>query len=189
MYKDTEMLDRQDIDALMMGALYGELSPTESTRLEEHLSAHPQDRMVLDGLSRARQALRESHVLAVQAEPPAAVSALLLQEAARRAPAPREARVGFFAKLTAFMRHPAMAAVTVIVLVAAVGGTLYLKNRDGSAAEQEVVATGDPGAAPAATPPAITPTTPPSDNVPLADPESDRQKAEGQGQQVAQEAA
>jgi hypothetical protein len=122
------MLERQDIDALLVGALYGELSPTESTRLEEHLSAHPQDRLVLDGLTRARQALRDSHVLVVQAEPPAAVSALLLQEAARRAPAPREERVGFFAKLAAFLRHPATAAAAVVVLVAGVAGTIYLKN-------------------------------------------------------------
>jgi hypothetical protein len=136
MYKDTEMLERQDIDALLMGALYGELSPDESTRLEEHLSAHPQDRHVLDGLSRARQALKDSLVLSALAEPPAAVSAQLMQEAARRAPAPREQRAGFFAKLIALMRHPAFAAAAVIVLVAAVGGTLYMKNGDRAALEQ-----------------------------------------------------
>jgi hypothetical protein len=138
MYKDTEMLDRQDIDALLMGALYGELSPTESTRLEEHLSAHPQDRMVLDGLSRARQAVKDSLVLALQAEPPAKVSAMLMQEAARRAPAPRAQRAGFFAKLVALMRHPAFAAVAVIVLIAAVGGTVFRKSGDRNVAEQQV---------------------------------------------------
>lgn len=132
------MLDRQDIDALLMGALYGELSPDESTRLEEHLSAHPQDKIVLDGLSRARQAVKDSLILARQAEPPAAVSALLMQEAARRAPAPREQRVGWFAKLVAVMRHPAVAAVTVVVLIAAVGGTIYLKNGDRGVVEREV---------------------------------------------------
>lgn len=144
------MLDRQDIDALFMGALYGELSPAESTRLEEHLSAHPADRMVLDGLGRARQALRDSHVLALQAEPPAAVSALLLQEAARRAPEPRVHRVGFFAKLTALLRHPATAAAAVVVLVAGVASTIYLRDGDRAMVEQEI-STSQP-AAPTLTP-------------------------------------
>ena len=132
------MLDRQDIDALLMGALYGELSPDESTRLDEHLSAHPQDKIVLDGLSRARQAVKDSLILSAQAEPPAAVSALLMQEAARRAPAPREQRAGWFAKLVAAMRHPAVAAVTVVVLIAAVGGTIYLKNGGRAVVDHEV---------------------------------------------------
>jgi len=144
------MLDRQDIDALLMGALYGELSPAESSRLDEHLSAHPQDKLVLDGLGRARQALRDSHVLALQAEPPAAVSAVLLQEAARRAPEPREARVGLFAKLAVFLRHPATAAAAVIVLVAGVASTLYMRGVDEKSGNQEVVAT------PAAAPPRLT---------------------------------
>jgi hypothetical protein len=137
MYKDTDMLDRQDIDALMMGALYGELSPAESTRLEEHLSGHPQDRLALDGMTRARQALRDSHVLAVQAEPPAGVIALLLQEAARRAPAPR-AGARWFARFVVLLRHPAMAAAAVIVLVAGVATTLYNNNADHAMVVPEV---------------------------------------------------
>lgn len=132
------MLDRADIDALLMGALYGELSPDESTRLDEHLSAHPQDKLILDGLSRARQAVKDSLILLLHAEPPAAVSALLMQEAARRAPAPREQRIGWFAKLVAVMRHPAVAAVTVVVLIAAVGGTIYLKNGKRAVVEREI---------------------------------------------------
>jgi hypothetical protein len=152
------MLDRQDIDALLMGALYGELSPSESTRLDEHLSAHPQDKLVLDGLTRARQALRDSHVLVLQAEPPAAVSALLLQEAARRAPAAREQRVGFFAKLAALLRHPATAAAAVIGLVAGVAGTLYVQGK-GAALEDRAPDQSTAGLAPAAEPAAIAPTT------------------------------
>jgi hypothetical protein len=152
------MLDRQDIDALLMGALYGELSPSESTRLDEHLSAHPQDKLVLDGLTRARQALRDSHVLVLQAEPPAAVSALLLQEAARRAPAAREERVGFFAKLAAMLRHPATAAAAVIVLVAGVAGTLYVQGR-GAALQDRAPETTAAGPGPAAEP-ATTPADP-----------------------------
>ncbi len=38
------MADRQDIDALMVGALYGELDDGERARLEAHLASHPQDR-------------------------------------------------------------------------------------------------------------------------------------------------
>ena len=138
------MLDRQDIDALLVGALYGELSPAENTRLEAHLTAHPQDKLVLDGLTRTREAIRDSHVMALQAEPPAAVSALLMQEAARRAPArprDREARVGFFARFVALMRHPAMAAATVIVLVASIGGVLYMKGKTSAEDRSEAPAT------------------------------------------------
>jgi hypothetical protein len=115
--------------------------------------------MVLDGLSRARQAVKDSLVLALQAEPPAKVSAMLIQEAARRAPAPREQRAGFFAKLVAVMRHPAFAAAAVIVLVAAVGGTLFRKSGDRNVADHQV-ASQTPGAPARGEP--IDPTEPPA---------------------------
>lgn len=164
MYKDKEMLNRQDIDALMMGALYGELSPAESTSLEEYLSQHPQDRVVLENLKRTRQTLRESNVLDLQAEPPPALSALLLQEAARRAPArPRERSGGLFAKFVLLMRHPAMAAASLVLLVA-VAGTLYLKNREDLDEASAIVAADSPAIAkidPANTPAAAPLETPP----------------------------
>jgi anti-sigma factor RsiW len=81
------MVDRQDIDALLISALYGELTPADEARLQVHLESHPTDRTALAGLTLARNAVRESRILQVQIEPPQAISALLLQEAARRAPA------------------------------------------------------------------------------------------------------
>ena len=79
------MDDRIDIDALLIGALYGELTPADEARLTAHLESHPADRTALADLTRTRAAVRESRILAVQLEPPQSVSALLLQEAARRA--------------------------------------------------------------------------------------------------------
>src|SRR5471032_1290406 len=80
------MVDRQDIDALLIGALYGELTLADEARLTAHLESHPTDRSALANLTSARQAVRESRIFQVQLDPPQAVSALLLQEAARRAP-------------------------------------------------------------------------------------------------------
>jgi hypothetical protein len=126
------MVDRQDIDALLVGALYGELTPAEEARLHTHLESHPADRGALDDLKSARAAVRESRVFDLQAEPPQAVSALLLQEAHRRAPrrAPEErAKDGWLARLArSFVMHPAMAAAATLVLVIGVAGGLYLHN-------------------------------------------------------------
>src|ERR1044071_7491259 len=81
------MVERQDIDALLISALYGELTPpAEESRLAQHLESHPADRTALDDLTRAREVLHQSRILAFQYEPPQSISALLLQEAARRAP-------------------------------------------------------------------------------------------------------
>jgi hypothetical protein len=145
------MVDRVEIDALLVGALYGELSPAESSRLEAHLSAHPHDRMALEGLTRARQAVRDSRFLALLAEPPPAISAMLLQEAARRAPKRAEAGSGFFARIVAgfsmMSRHPAMASLAIIVVVVGVAGALYLRGKDSKVAEPTAPA------APVLTPP------------------------------------
>ena len=45
-------MDRQDqdIDALLIGALYGELTPADEARLATHLDSHPGDRGALDDL-------------------------------------------------------------------------------------------------------------------------------------------
>ena len=124
------MVDRQDIDALLIGALYGELTPAEEARLQAHLESHPADRSALDDLKSARTAVRESRILELQADPPQSVSALLLQEAHRRAPrnAPeRHAKEGWFARFVRlFAMHPAMAAAASLVLVIGVAGTLYM---------------------------------------------------------------
>lgn len=125
------MLDRQDIDALLVGALYGELTPAEETRLAAHLESHPGDRTVLSDLTRAREIVRDSRILQVQAEPPQSVTALLMQEAARRAPRKAEdAREGWFARFVqSFLAHPAMAAAAMLVVV--LGVAVMVTSRQG----------------------------------------------------------
>src|SRR5262245_46396881 len=109
------MVDRQDIDALLIGALYGELTPADETRLASHLESHPADRSVLDGLKATRQAVRDSRILEAQLEPPQQISALLLQEAHRRAPRPADKESWFTRFMRSFMAHPAMAAAAMLV--------------------------------------------------------------------------
>lgn len=133
------MVDRQDkgqedgqeeLDALLIGALYGELTPAEEARLAAHLESHPQDRTALADLTRAREVVHESRILKTQAEPPQSISAMLLQEAARRAPAQRERSEGWFARFVqSFMSHPAMAAAAMLVVV--VGFAALVSRRGG----------------------------------------------------------
>jgi hypothetical protein len=127
-------MDRQDIDALLIGALYGELTPADEARLAAHLESHPADKSALDGMKVARDAVKQSRIFDVQAEPPQAISAILLQEAARRAPkkvADPERRESWFARFVrTFASHPAMAAAAMLVVVVGVAGTLYMRNSD-----------------------------------------------------------
>jgi hypothetical protein len=130
-------MDRQDIDALLIGALYGELTPAEEARLAAHLESHPTDRGALDDLKVARQAVHDSRIFAVQLEPAQHVSALLLQEAHRRAPRRavaddgQPARDGWFYRFArSFMAHPAMAAAAMLVLVLGGAGIVYMKKGD-----------------------------------------------------------
>ncbi len=131
------MADNLDIDALLIGALYGELTPADEARLSAHLESHPADRSALDDLTRARAAVRDSQIFAAQLEPPQAVSARLLQEAARRAPKRVTRRdgstetEGWFARFVrTFASHPAVAAAAMLVVVIGVAGTIYLRNGD-----------------------------------------------------------
>ncbi|HEX7844131.1 MAG TPA: hypothetical protein VF469_41935, partial [Kofleriaceae bacterium] len=128
------MPDRIDIDALLIGALYGELTPADEALLAAHLESHPTDRTALADLTRTRAAVRDSRLLAVQLEPPQSISALLLQEASRRAPRPqardRETASWFQRFVRSFMVHPAMAAAAMLVLVVGVAGTFYLRGTD-----------------------------------------------------------
>lgn len=140
------MVDREDIDALLVGALYGELTPAEEQRLAAHLESHPADRTALDDMTRAREALRESRILTVQLDPPQAVSARLLQEAARRAPkaatATEPASEGWFARFVrSFAARPWVAAAATLVLVLGVAGTIYVRSdRELPMAEQTAAA-------------------------------------------------
>lgn len=128
------MIDPKDIDALLIGALYGELTPADEARLAAHLDSHPSDRSALDGLRFTREAVRESRILAVQLDPPQAISALLLQEAHRRAPKvvplrERASDEGWFARFVrSFAAHPAMAAAAMLVLVLGIGGIMYKRH-------------------------------------------------------------
>jgi hypothetical protein len=162
-------MDRQDIDALLIGALYGELTPADEARLAAHLESHPGDRSALDDLKVARQKVHESRIFAVQAEPPQAISALLLQEAHRRAPkaAPvnsDEQRDGWFARFARnFMAHPAMAAAAMLVLVLGGAGIMYMKgdakfaNKEAASSRAQADQTVAPADLPAAAPAAATP--------------------------------
>jgi hypothetical protein len=176
------MVDRTDIDALLIGALYGELTPADEARLTAHLESHPADRSALADLTRTRAAVRDSRLFAVQLEPPPSVSAMLVREAARRAPRV-EREDGWFQRFVrAFSAHPAMAAAAMLVLVVGVAGTLYLRNGDpyaGPQAAQEVATermkadNAPPAAAPVAAPaPAevAAAAPPPAAATPTADP-------------------
>ncbi|MBL9017965.1 MAG: hypothetical protein JNL83_27510 [Myxococcales bacterium] len=124
------MLERQEIDALLISALYGELTPSEESRLAAHFEAHPADKTALATLTSTRDAVRESRILQVQVDPPPSITTVILQEAARRAPKQQEEREGWFARLAkAFMAHPAMAAAAMLVVV--LGVTTLVNNRKG----------------------------------------------------------
>jgi len=129
------MADRMDIDALLIGSLYGELTPADQARLQTHLESHPADRSVLADLTHARQVIRESRLFELQFEPPQAVSALLLQEAARRAPRVRitkpnaERGESWFQRfLRSLASHPAMAAAAMLVVVLGAAAIMYKRN-------------------------------------------------------------
>jgi hypothetical protein len=138
------MADRTDLDALLIGAVYGELAPADEARLTAHLESHPADRTALDDLTHTRAAVRDSRILAFHHEPPHAVSAILLQEASRRARRSGNQRTeigktsgteGWFQRLvTSFMAHPAMATAAMLVVVLGVTGLLYLRGVDQYAA-------------------------------------------------------
>jgi hypothetical protein len=119
------MAERQDIDALLVDAVYDDLSPADASRLEAHLASHPGDRVVLDGMRQARMAMREQRMAMPLAEPSPAISQLLLQEAARQAPS---GKAGLWQRLMNWIAvagsHPALAAAAVVVVVAGVAGVL-----------------------------------------------------------------
>ncbi|MBA3452919.1 MAG: hypothetical protein H0T42_07500, partial [Deltaproteobacteria bacterium] len=137
------MVERQDIDALLISALYGELTPAEETRLAAHLDSHPGDRTALADLTHARGLVRESRLLHVQLEPPPSISALLMKEATRCAPKP-EVQEGWFARFVrSFAAHPAMAAAAMLVIVLGVA-TFVTKHKGDQFVESTAPATSQP---------------------------------------------
>ncbi len=151
------MADRQDIDALMIGALYGELDAAESARLDAHLSSHPEDRAALDGLERTRATVRENFAAMPAAEPPQSISAVLLQAAARQAPARRAAvepaGEGLWSRFVAWARpmtmNPALVGAMALMLVGVTATTLWVR---GGSESGERVRSDDKAAAQAARP-------------------------------------
>ena len=135
------MVDVQDIDALLIGALYGELTPADEARLAAHLESHPTDRTALDQLTHARGLVKP--YLTELVDPPQAISALLLQEAARRAPrkvSSDHTESWFQRFVRSFMAHPAMAAAAMLVLVIGVAGTMYVRHGDQQFASEQAPA-------------------------------------------------
>ena len=141
-------MDRQDIDALLIGALYGELAPADEARLAAHLESHPTDRSAFEALQSTREAVRDSRIFAVQVEPPQALSALLLQEAHRRAPREAKEREGWFQRLVrSFAAHPALAAAAMLVIVLGFAGVL--EHRGAKVADRQLAES--PASVPVAT--------------------------------------
>ena len=129
------MADRQDIDALLIGALYGELEGDERERLEAHLASHPGDRAALEDMKATRAMFRDANLATAlgSAEPAPAISAKLLQEAARRAPAKAAAAGGIFGWFAGLFRpfaaHPALASAAALVVVGGAASVMYANGR------------------------------------------------------------
>jgi hypothetical protein len=142
------MADRHDIDALLVDAAYGTLDADGRARLDAYLISHPQERAALDAMTATRARVREARAAAPDAEPSGGISALLLQEAARRAPARKPERAGsassgsgsLWSWLQSAMRplvaHPALASAAALVLVGGTAGALYLRAGSSSFYEQ-----------------------------------------------------
>jgi hypothetical protein len=139
------MASTQHFDALLIGALYGELSLTQRAELDAHLLAHPADATTFDQLTTVRHAISAYVAQVSMVEPPQAISAILLQEATRKAPKRdlvRATQGGWFARLrNGFIAHPAWAAAATLVMVAGVGSALYVRGARVAAPTASVQAT------------------------------------------------
>jgi anti-sigma factor RsiW len=162
------MGDRLDIDALLIGALYGELDGDERARLDAHLASHPADRAALDSLRSTRAWLTDhaAREFLGAAEPPSAISAQLIQEAARRAPAPRAAAggglLGFLAGMfRPLAAHPALSAAAAMLIVVG-AGSLMMRHKSLEVAQPTAPPAQQEAAQPtaAAPPPAMAPVAP-----------------------------
>lgn len=136
------MVEVQDIDALLIGALYGELTPADEARLAAHLESHPTDKTALEHLTHARGLIKP--YIGELVDPPQAISALLLQEAVRRAPkkvsAASSEESWFTRFVRSFMAHPAMAAAAMLVVVIGVAGTMYMRKGSDQFADEKAPA-------------------------------------------------
>jgi anti-sigma factor RsiW len=153
------MLQCRDIDALMMDWLYGELEPQKAQSFSSHLEDCSRCHTELAAFERTRELVGGLPT----EEPPSAVSAMLIREAALAAPTAATSNAsegGFIAWLRGLfqpLQHPALAAVATLVLVAGVAGTFYLRDGDKQFTDAEapaVTTESSEGAAPAQQPPA-----------------------------------
>jgi hypothetical protein len=145
------------MDGLMMDWLYDELDPSSSAKVAQHVDGCSRCSTEMAALRRTRAAFRGmSHL-----EPPAAISAILLHEAARRSPGAMVAEGAarhspFWERVRAWLRpignHPGLAAMASLMLVAGVAGALYVRRGWDIGAPHELPDTA-PAAAPATTPP------------------------------------
>jgi hypothetical protein len=200
------MADRQDIDALIVGALYGELDVADRARLEAHLTSHPEDRAALDALERTRTQIRRGLAEYPDAEPAPKISALLLKEAARLVPEPSrpvaaaaeparlrdEPEEGLWARFIGWLRpialHPALAGAAALVLVAGTATALWVRGK-GEVAEPTVERISARDEAPKSEPRLGDPPPPPAEENRLAAATAtgEREAKEEQAGQVADE--
>ncbi len=132
--KDIEAREPTAEELLVLDLLYGELDGDAAERAQARVSAQPERVDELDGFRSVRALLRELP----DEDPPQAVSARLLHAAAEAAPSRGSAATaaaaagggGILAKLFGLFRplvaSPALAAVTMLVLVAGIAGALYV---------------------------------------------------------------
>lgn len=131
------MFSCKDIDALMMGWLYDELDASQAALFEQHTRSCAHCRSETESLQQARRQARARFGGLDELEPPAAISAKLMHEAARRVPvAPQRAHAGqsdeeaapwgwFFGLMRPLAAHPGLAAAASFVLLVGVAGSLY----------------------------------------------------------------
>jgi hypothetical protein len=126
------MISCHEIDDRMVDWLYGELDQHESSAIDAHLAQCQSCAAQAASLKRAREAF---HALPEE-EPPAALTAMLLHEAATARPLarkPAEAVTApsmwerFFRFFQPIAAHPGLAATASLVVVVAVAGALYLR--------------------------------------------------------------
>ncbi len=115
-----------NFDAKMVDWLYDELDPSEVESFEKHLEANPAAQAEAAALKRTREAFRELD----QSEPPPALSAILMHEAAKSV----QQSPGLWARFAGLFQpiflHPAVSAMATLVIVAGVAGALYSRHGD-----------------------------------------------------------
>ena len=115
-------MDCSQINELLMDYIYQELDHSSVERFEAHLHSCPGCTELISGFEQTRSAFQELP----QEDPPAAVSAFLLREAAAAVAPDKE---GFWERLRAGLRvmvmHPAMPIATTLVLVLGVSFGIY----------------------------------------------------------------